>query len=190
MPRRRRKAETHVRLYRHELQSAAWRSLSPEARALLVEVRAFYTGCGPNAVHLSVRNAMDLLGVSQRPAQRAIAQLLDRGFLRLIERGSFNRKIRHAAVYALTNEPMDDRPGAVAPKDFMRWTQKFTVAESTRPGSGIDYRDPAKEAVSEAQGSASDYLNGAETEIHGSARRYTDRLPGVGAVLAGDRGGE
>lgn len=119
MPRGRR-GEAHVRLYRHELESPAYRSLDPVSRALLVELRALYDG-GANRIYMSIREAMHRLGVGRKRAELALAELLDRGFIRIIEKGGFNRKARHATVYVLTNEPLEDRDGATAPKDFMRW---------------------------------------------------------------------
>ncbi|WP_254276862.1 hypothetical protein [Halomonas sp. 3H] len=115
-----RRAEAHVRLYRHELESPAYRSLGPASRALLVEFRALFDG-GSNRIHMSIREAMSRLGVGRKLAEQALAELLDRGFICIIEKGGFNRKTRHATVYALTNEPLDNRDGATATKDFMRW---------------------------------------------------------------------
>jgi len=85
------KDQAHVRLYRHELESAAYRSLTPDARALLVEFRSLYAGRS-NRIHLSLREAMRRLGVGRRRAQSAIDDLQDRGFIRLLAPGSFSTK--------------------------------------------------------------------------------------------------
>lgn len=115
---KKRRGEQHVRIYRHEYESAAFRSLSVEARALLLEMRSLYLG-GDNRVHMSRREAERRLNVGRRRAEQAIGELVDRGWVRLMERGSFSRKARHAPVYALTNLPIDgDGP---APKDFATW---------------------------------------------------------------------
>ncbi len=134
---KRKLGEPHVRLYRHEIQSAAYRSLSIGARALLVEFRALYNG-KENRIFMSVREAMKRTGLCQQAAQRAIADLLDRGFIRLLDKGSFHCKRRNASVFLLTNEAPDNRDGSVAPKDFMRW-------QPQKRGIGIEYR-----AVSES----------------------------------------
>lgn len=68
------------------------------------------------------------IGVGRVKTQRGINELLDRGFIRVLEPGGFQRKSHHATVYALTNEPLEDRDGAVAPKDFMRWCEKSSVS--------------------------------------------------------------
>ena len=110
--------QAHVRLYRHELESAAYRSLNPDARALLVEMRSLYAG-RENRIHMSLREAMRRLGVGRRRAQQARDDLLDRGFIRLLTPGSFSQKTRHAPEYALLHEPLD---GARTPeKPFMSW---------------------------------------------------------------------
>lgn len=127
-----RRAEAHVRLYRHELESPAYRSLCLAARALLVEMRALYDG-RENRIHMSVREIERRLNCSQRTAQRARDELLDRGFIVLLEPASFARKVPHAPVYALTSEPLDpSRDGATATKDYMSWTppKKNTVVDS------------------------------------------------------------
>lgn len=118
---KKRRGEAHVRLYRHELESAAYRSLCTAARALLVEFRALYNG-RDNRIHMSLSEIMRRLNVGRRCAEKARDELLDRGFIVLIEAASFHRKVRHAPIYALTNEPLEpERDGATASKEFMRW---------------------------------------------------------------------
>ncbi|WP_205742709.1 hypothetical protein [Onishia niordana] len=87
---------------------------------MLVELRALYDG-RTNRIYMSVREAMRRLCVGRKLAEKALAELLDRGFIRVIEKGTFDRKIKHATIYALTNEPIEDSDGATAPKDYMRW---------------------------------------------------------------------
>ena len=133
MSRRKPRHEAHVRLYRHELDSEAYRSLSPEARALLVEFRALYGG-GDNRVYMSRREMQRRLGVGRMRAEKARDDLADRGFIRLLTKGTFTRKARHASEYALTNEPINNGMGATAPKDYMRWRQKNTGLISNHVG--------------------------------------------------------
>lgn len=182
---KRKQGEAHVRLYRHELQSAAYRSLSCGARALLTEFRALYTG-KENRVYMSLREARKRTGLGQRPAQRAIADLLDRGFIRLLEKGSFHCKVGHASLYQLTNEPPDNRAGSVASKDFMRWQPK-------KHGSRSDYR-PVADTTTEAlgntpenapNGSQNGYRKPPKPDIHGSQNSYTDKLPSSAAITHG-----
>lgn len=112
--------ESHVRFYRHELQSVAWQTLNPDARALLVELRSLYQPSQGNLVFLSVREAMVRLGIGQRRAQAAFAALLDRCWIKVETVGGFQRKTRHATSFRLENDP-SSAPGAVASKGYMRW---------------------------------------------------------------------
>ncbi|MDH4459327.1 MAG: helix-turn-helix domain-containing protein [Nevskia sp.] len=128
-------------MYAHELNCPAYRCLSPDARALLVEFRALYNG-GKNLVFLSVREMMSRVGIGQRRAQAARDELLACGWIRMQTPGGFSRKVKHATEFVLTNEPLDERDGAVAPKDFMRWKPepKITVAAAATLGSQDEYR--------------------------------------------------
>lgn len=174
MSRRKPRYEAHVRLYQHELQSEAYRSLSPDARAMLVEFRALYDG-RENRVHMSVREAMRRIDVGQRRAQQARDELMDRGWIRLLTPGTFTRKARHATEYALTNEPIGS---GAAPKDFMRWRpQKNTVAVTTTDGSCDGYRGRAKEAKKTAHGSCDDYRQEQKPPAVGSCPDCTDKVP-------------
>ena len=117
---------------------------------------------------MSVRQAMERMNVGQRPAQRALKELLDRGWIRLLEQGSFSRKVRHATVYALTNVPLEDRDGATAPKDYMRWTpppQKNTVAETTTHSSQNGYRKGAQKAKKKPHSSRNEYRQSEKSEF-------------------------
>lgn len=178
MGRRKQRHESHVRLYRHELECEAYRSLSPVGRALLVEFRALYDG-KENRVYMSIREIMRRLNIGQRQAQRARDELIDRGFIRVLTPGTFNRKCRHATEYALTHEPLDghDRP----PKDFMRWSQKNTVALTATVGSTHDYRGGAVNDKNRTRGSSDDYRQGQNSQPLGSTHGYTDKLPPQGA---------
>lgn len=181
---KRKQGEAHVRLYRHELQSAAYKSLSCDARALLVEFRALYTG-KENRVYMSVREAMRRTGSGQRPAQRAIADLLDRGFIRLLTKGTFHHKVRHASAYQLTNEPPDDRDGSVPTKDFMRWQPK-------KHGSHHDYSAVVTTATAAPSDppengqncSCHDYSKRQKTHPRCSHHGYTDTVAIQGIVSA------
>ena len=133
--------QAHVRLYKHELDSAAYRSLTPDARALLIEFRSLYAG-RENRVFMSLREAMHRLGVGRRRAEQARDDLLDRGFIRLLTPGSFTQKTRHAPEYALLHEPLD---GARIPeKPFMSWkpngSQKSAVYTANTDGAHSEHR--------------------------------------------------
>lgn len=133
MSRRKRKGpatEAHVRLYAHETRCPAWQTLEPDARALLVELRALYQPSQANIVFLSIREAERRLNIGQRRVQRAFDALLVRGWIAVHEPGGFTRKMRHATAYRLENEP-SAAPGATPNKSYMRW-QPRPSDEKTR----------------------------------------------------------
>lgn len=181
MSRKGRKAEAHVRLYRHELESPAYRSLNTDARALLVELRALYRG-GENRVFMSRREIEKRLGIGRWRAEQARDALLDRGFIRLLEQGSFQRKVRHAPVYALTNEPdTPDRDGAVPRNDYMRWPSSEKNSSgllANRVGAGDRPRPHSPKLKNVRHGAAEQPRKARLDAGHGAGDQPTDKLPG------------
>lgn len=121
MPKKKAKGDPHVRIYSWEMKTPAWKTMNSDGRSLLIEMRSLYNG-GVNEVYMALREIQKRLGVGRKKAEIARDQLLDRGWIRLKQKGSFHVKTRLASVYMLTNEPLDDRDGAVPPKDYMKWT--------------------------------------------------------------------
>lgn len=190
MSRGKRRSEAHVRLYRHELESPAYQSLSPEARALLIEFRALYGG-RENRVYMSIRVMRKRLNnIGQVRAERARDELIDRGFIRMTTQGSFSRKCRHATEYALTHEPLENKDGAIAPKDFMRWRQKNTVSIASTDGTDSEYQSHNSDRGKHRHGSDNEYRQSLHGHIHGTDSEYTDRLPRgtefIGVAIAAD----
>ena len=120
----------HVRLYHWLMDTAAWSSLNCVARCAYIEMSSRYAGSGSNngKIHMSVREIAEALHVSKATSMRALNLLQDRGFIVLIKKGAFSMKVRHASEWRLT-EFMCDVTGAMATKDFARWTkEKNTVS--------------------------------------------------------------
>ena len=112
--------ERFVALPHYMLRSAAWRSLSPVARSVFIELAAIYNGGNNGRLALSVRDAADRMGCSKTTAARAFGELTQTGFIDLCSRGHFDRKTPHAAEYRLTMHPCD-RSSERASKRFMSW---------------------------------------------------------------------
>ncbi|WP_282608432.1 hypothetical protein [Pelagibius sp. Alg239-R121] len=111
--------QSFVRIDRYLINSEAYRSLSPCARALHIEIKHRFNGRNNGEIALSVRGAADRVGVSVPTVCRAFSELESKGFLRATLKGSFNTKLPHATLWALTEEPAG---AALATKEFMRWT--------------------------------------------------------------------
>ncbi len=140
--------EAHVRLYRHELECPAYRTLSPAARALLVELRALYSPVtGDNRVFCGIRDAMKRCNLTQLAAKRARDELVSKGWITIVQMGHFRWKARHSTVFALENESPNTGNGSQPGKAFMRWQpapNSPTRLPTKKTGSGIDYRSVAE----------------------------------------------
>ena len=111
--------EKHVRFYQWEMNLPAWQTLSPIARALLIEMRGLYNGT-ENYIFLSQREAARRLNVPTKlRAANAIKELIEKGWIRELFKGDFKYKPRHASEFALENEPLDGTN--TAPKTYARW---------------------------------------------------------------------
>ena len=140
--------EAHVRLYRHELECPAYRTLSPAARALLVELRALYSpATGDNRVYCGIRDVMKRCNLTQRAAAHARDELVSKGWVTIVQLGHFRWKARHATIFALENEAPNTGNGSQPGKAFMRWqpaSNPPTRLPTEKTGSGIDYRSVAE----------------------------------------------
>ncbi|MDQ2069197.1 hypothetical protein [Natronospira bacteriovora] len=184
-----RKVKKHCRVYQYEADSAAFRSLSPEAVSLLVQMRLLYNGKG-NRVFMSVREIQRRVNVGRYKAEKARDELLGTGFIRLLSQGSFSRKAQHASEYALTNEDLDD--GTPAPKDYMHWKPgpggselsalgKNAVLVSDTDGACEQRRGAVSEPAIRAVGAGEQHREGGFVQCLGVGGKHTAKLPeGVG----------
>jgi hypothetical protein len=143
MPRRhnnkgRSTTERFVSLPHWMLQSTAWRSLSPVARSVFIELAAIYNGCNNGRLALSARDAAKRVRCSKNTAARAFVELMHKGFVDLCSRGHFDRKTPHAAEYRLTMHSCD-LTGERSSKRFMSWCpdEPKAVAGPTRGTAGV-----------------------------------------------------
>lgn len=188
-------AEAHVRIYRHELECPAFRTLSADARALLVELRALYsTRAGDNKVFMGIRDMMHRCNLTQRAATRARDELIAKGWISLVQMGAFHWKARHATVFALENEPPNTGNGSQPRKLYMRWQPN--PAATKKHGSGIDYRSVAESTTEEMRTATKKGLTVAESttdrpvfQVPSVAESTTQiRLPPVGGFCSGSAG--
>jgi DNA-binding transcriptional regulator YhcF (GntR family) len=116
-------APRHVRLYHYMTNSPAWHDLNAVARAIYIEIAKRYAGVGSNngRIPYSVREAAKELTIGTATASRALAALVDHGFIVPITRGAFSCKIRHATEWRLTEFACDVTNTLIGTKDFMRW---------------------------------------------------------------------
>lgn len=87
-----------VRLDYRILNSNAYRSLTPNARSLLIEITMLYNGENNGSLYLSVRDAADRMGVvDTHAAKRALDELQSLGFVEMTQEAHFAVKASEAS---------------------------------------------------------------------------------------------
>jgi len=100
-----------------QIESEAFRYLSGGALKLLIMVRKRFNGINNGHISFSVREGRDLLGYSMNTVARYFDELVDKGFLRIKEKGSFSYKKRHATTWIITCEEYNNEKS----RDFKHW---------------------------------------------------------------------
>lgn len=132
-----------IKLAHYMLRSAAWKTLSPNAKALLIEVWARHNGANNGEISYAVREAEDI-GLSKDQAARAFRELTERGFLKMHKASTFTLKTKEARTWELTAEQVgDNRPS----KDFMRWAENETRSHQRDGQSHQRDRKPTDETI-------------------------------------------
>jgi hypothetical protein len=111
-------AERFVMLPHWMLKCPAWRTLSPNAKAVLLHLWERHNGTNNGEITYGVREAEDI-DLSKDQVSRALSELVGRGFLRIVRNSAFSVKTKEARLWALTAERIGDKP---ATKDFMYWS--------------------------------------------------------------------
>lgn len=118
---RRDRTAKFVKLEEWMMRSPGWCALSANAKVVYLELKRRFNGANNGTISISTRQAAIVLNKSNDTGARAIQQLLEFGFIAVTADSDFNRKVRVARQFRLTELP-DNRPGVVsAPtKDFMK----------------------------------------------------------------------
>lgn len=109
--------ERFILLPHFMLNCPAWKTLSPNAKALLLDVWTRHNGMNNGEIGYSVREAEEI-GLSKDQAGRAFKELVERGFLKVRRSSAFTLRTKEARTWELTGERFGDNP---ATKDFMWW---------------------------------------------------------------------
>jgi hypothetical protein len=92
------RTDRFVRLPHRLLNSNAYRSLSPNARALLVELVMLYNGDNNGSLYLSVRDAAARMGIADlTTASRAFDELIGLAFIEMTQDAHFRVKAAEAS---------------------------------------------------------------------------------------------
>jgi hypothetical protein len=107
------KGQTFVMLRHDILDSLAWKSLTPNARAAWVAISRRHNGFNNGCIPMSVREVGADLGISKSSAHRAVCQLIDRKLIEVMQNSGFNVKSgRRSRRFALTHIPLGEKMGA------------------------------------------------------------------------------
>ena len=103
-----------VQLFHWEMDNAAYKDLSGNARAIYLEIKRRYNGSNNGFIVYSVRQGADDLKIGKSTAARAFIELQTHGFIAAEQRGAFHWKIdvtgerhRPASEWRLTAYPND-----------------------------------------------------------------------------------
>lgn len=106
----------HFPLTYQMAKSAAWRSLSPAAVKVYIELRCRFHGHNNGEITLSMDEGAALLHMSKSTVKRALEELKDKGFIKRTRRGQWLGRI--ASTYAVTNVRLN---GNEATNDWKAW---------------------------------------------------------------------
>lgn len=105
-----------ARLDHKMLNSNAYRSLTPNARSLLVELIMLHNGENNGSLYLSVRDAAHRLGAADTTvATNAFAELVDLGFIEMTKDSHFSVKANEASRARCWRLTWEVGPGRKAP---------------------------------------------------------------------------
>ncbi len=99
------------------LETDAFKYLTGGAFKLLALVKKRYNGTNNGYISFSVREGRDLLGNSVNTISRYFDELVDKGFLKIKEKGSFSYKKRHASTWIITSDKYNNQKS----RDFKHW---------------------------------------------------------------------
>src|SRR5262245_40155074 len=91
--RRNRRGPKFVQLFHWMLNTPAWQSLSGWAVAAYIELARHYNGVNNGELYRSGREFAEGRQCSRQTATRAIAELVDKGFIEITRNSGFNVKV-------------------------------------------------------------------------------------------------
>ena len=106
------------------LHHTAWRSLSGPAVKVWLELRSRYNGSNNGKIHLSMREAAELLGLSKSTVQRAYEELEAKGFIIMHKQGHWYGRLAHE--WEVTDKPCNGQP---AKRAWQSWQSSNAKTE-------------------------------------------------------------
>lgn len=173
------KHEPFVLLHRGVTNSDAWRSLSCEAKALLIDIWARHNGRNNGQLGYGHREAKHNLRIGSKKAAEAFGQLEDRGFIVARTKSSFNWKTGAGAGLAtqweLTAERCDGRPPS---RRYRDWKKESTAPEASSTGTRAGSRSNPKAPNPASSGTRPESRIAASPPDSGTHGEHIFNLPG------------
>jgi hypothetical protein len=181
MARKKKRGDPHVRLYGWMMKTPAWQSLTAGPQALLILLYSLYNGTNNGQLFLSIREAAKRLHTSPNTVSPWFDVLIERGFIKVSQRGAFSMKVRHATTWTLTEHPVGE---TLATKEFARWRPGEVEAKPSTRRGGFRWNRSTR-AQAEIQNTASkadtngvkDCVNGADPSGPKEASRCQSLTP-------------
>ena len=108
--------ERFVKLTYPLLESEAWRWLRPISQSVYIELRRRFNGSNNGRISLSLAEGARILRASKSSIQKALVELEQHGFIKLIKKGFFTGRM--ASEFALTDEQLDGYPPT---REWRQW---------------------------------------------------------------------
>ena len=108
--------ERFVKLIYPLLESDAWRWLRPISQSVYIELRRRFNGSNNGRISFSLAEGARILRASKSSIQKALVELEEHGFIKLVKKGYFTRRM--ASEYALTDERLDGHPPT---REWRQW---------------------------------------------------------------------
>ncbi len=128
------------------MDSPAWRDLSGVSVKLMLHLMRLSEGNNgwghkdePGRLFLSERQAAEAIGVSRNTASKAFLELITHGFLRIVQAGHFDVKVKLATVWRLTFEAYPHAHQGPT-NEWLKWQpeQKSRAQKLNGSGAKID----------------------------------------------------
>ena len=103
---RRSRTERFIALPFSVLGTPAWQALSGNAVKVLIELIKLNNGSNNGGMFLSARQAADRANLSSNTAAKCLTEIVEAGFVDIVEKGAFSRKTKAATTYRLTWHPV------------------------------------------------------------------------------------
>lgn len=135
---RRKKEPRHIRLYHSITGCEAWLELSGNAVKVLIALARYDDGSCNGQLYFSERTGAKDTGLSRNTVRRALAELIEKGFVAQTKPGAFNRNNLLAATYRLTWIAWPGGKPSAPTRDFEKWKHGNSQAQNlTRSGANI-----------------------------------------------------